>query len=124
MGKSTGKCEYPHRYIDQPSASSYATGSGNKMKPLYVVVIRPRRKTVKMIGDVTFLTPTEAGQLLGVDRRTIRRWCSDKERPADAPDLRVCRAPNGRVLFPEDHIKALSVRYYGVGSKTAKGGPR
>lgn len=77
--------------------------------------------SMKMIGKLVFLSATEAGELLGVDRRTIRRWCSDKERPADAPDLRPCRAPNGRVFFREDHIKALSNQFFGVETKSTNG---
>ncbi len=71
---------------------------------------------MKIINNHVLLTPREAAQMLGVSKRTIHRWCSTgfthDRRPADPPDLKPFRGPNGRLYFNEQHIKSVAASYF------------
>lgn len=72
---------------------------------------------MKIIDGIALLNPTEVGQILGVDRRTIHNWVSGgPKRPVHAPKLQVIRGPNRRLYFNRDHILKIATELFGTAS--------
>ncbi len=80
---------------------------------------------MKIVNEQVFITPKEAARIMGVNPKTIHRWCSDgrtrDRRPINPPDLQPLRGPNRRIYFRRDHVQHLATKFFGESASALRG---